>query len=75
MTKPDWEGFGRDLLDSWPVGDIDGDDLFDLALKHRLVVSIPGGFNPEIHEDYEGIGPDPGDPWFKYNFRPKGKTP
>lgn len=68
---PDWEGFARDLLDNWPVGDVDGATLFDLATKHGLVVEIPGGFDPEIHEDIEGVCPEKGDPWFRYNFHPE----
>lgn len=32
-AKPDWEGFGKAVCEHWPVGDIEGADLFDLALS------------------------------------------
>ncbi|NOD65770.1 hypothetical protein [Ruegeria sp. HKCCD6109] len=65
---PDWEGFGRHLLEDWPVGDIDGADLFDAALKHGLIWEIPGGYDPDQHIDAEGIAPERGDPWYEYAF-------
>ena len=65
---PDWEGFGRDLLESWPVGDIDGSELFDAALRHGLIREIPGGYDPEKHIDTEGICPERGDPFYEYAF-------
>ena len=65
---PDWEGFGRDLLESWPVRDVDGAELFDAALRNRLIREIPGGYDPEQHIDADGICPEPGDPWYEYAF-------
>ena len=47
---------------------ISKDELFDTALKFNLIREIPGGYDPENHIDAEGIGPDPGDPWYEYNF-------
>ena len=66
--KPNWEGFGRDLLESWPVGDVDGADLFDAALRNGLIREVPGGYNPEQHIDAECICPEKGDPWYEYAF-------
>jgi len=71
---PDWEGFGRDLLESWPVGDVDGAELFDAALRNRLIREIPGGYDPEQHIDADGICPEPGDPWYEYAFRAQEDT-
>ena len=71
---PDWEGFGRDLLESWPVRDVDGAELFDAALRNRLIREIPGGYDPEQHIDADGICPEPGDPWYEYAFRAQGDT-
>ena len=67
---PDWEGFGRDLLESWPVRDVDGSELFDAALRNGLIAEIPGGYDPDQHIDAEGICPEAGDPWYEYAFHP-----
>ena len=66
---PNWEGFGRDLLESWPVRDVDGSELFDAALRNGLIQEIPGGYDPEQHIDAEGICPEKGDPWYEYAFK------
>ena len=66
---PDWEGFGRDLLESWPVRYVDGLELFDAALRNGLIREIPGGYDPEQHIDAESICPEPGDPWYEYAFK------
>ena len=69
-NAPDWEGFGRLIVDEWPVGDIEGSYLFDMAVKHGLIREISGGYNPDEHIDAEGICPETGDPWYEYNFGP-----
>ena len=66
---PDWEGFGRGMLEDWPVRDVDGAELFDLSLKYGLIAEVPGGYDPEQHIDAEGISPETGDPWYEYTFR------
>lgn len=66
---PNWEGFGRDLLESWPVRDVDGSELFDAALRNGLIQEIPGGYDPDRHIDAEGICPEKGDPWYEYAFK------
>ncbi|WP_411975971.1 hypothetical protein [Sulfitobacter faviae] len=66
---PDWEGFGRAMLEDWPVRDVDGAELFDLSLKYGLIAEVPGGYDPEHHIDAEGISPETGDPWYEYTFR------
>jgi hypothetical protein len=66
----DWEGFGRDLLESWPVRDVDGSELFDAALRNGLIAEIPGGYDPDQHIDADGICPEAGDPWYEYVFHP-----
>lgn len=73
---PDWEGFGRSIMDyGWPgeIPEIEGSDIFDLAEAHNLIREIPGGFNPDIHHDDVGVGPEPGDEWYEFNF--SGKIP
>ena len=50
VNGPDWEGFGRALMDNWPTGDVEGSDLFDLSRKYRLIVEVPGGYDPEEGE-------------------------
>jgi len=68
MSKPDWEGFCRDILEEWPTRDVDGGELFDLCLKHHLIREVPGGFQEDQHMDADGICPEEGDPWYVYNF-------
>ena len=65
---PDWEGFGRDLLEEWPVRDLTDGELFDAALRNGLIHEIPGGYDPDKHIDSECICPEPGDPWYEYSF-------
>ena len=67
-SGPDWQGFGRAMVESWPISDIEGSDLFDMALKFGLVAEIPGGYDPEQHIDSEGVCPETGDPWYEYTF-------
>ena len=69
FDPPDWEGFCRDLLEHWPVGDVGGAELFEAALRNNLLREIPGGYDPENHIDAEGICPERGDPWYEYNFK------
>lgn len=70
-SAPNWEGFGRALLEDWPTGDIEGSFLFDMALKYALIREIPGGYDPDQHEDVWGIYPEPGDAWYEYAFGPE----
>jgi hypothetical protein len=65
-NAPDWEGFARDLLDEWPVKDVEASELFKAALSNGLIREIPGVFGPDT--DTEGICPEPGDPWHEYAF-------
>lgn len=68
-NTPDWEGFGRALMVEWPANyDVEASELFELALKYHLIRPIEGGFNPDEHIDAECIYPEPGDPWYEYNF-------
>ena len=73
-TVPDWEGFSRAVLSQWPVNDIEGAELFELALKYGMIREIEGGFNPEEHDDYDSIYPEEGDPWYEYTFSAKDWT-
>ena len=50
VDGPDWEGFGRALMENWPTGDVEGSELFDLSHKYRLIVEAPGGYDPEEGE-------------------------
>lgn len=65
---PDWKGFSLAIMEEWQDhGDIEASTKFDLAVRHRILRRIPGGYNPEEHEDAQGICPEPGDPWFELN--------
>lgn len=69
-TGPDWVGFGKAAMEVWPHGDLDGFALQDLAEKHGLIRKIPGGFDPEKHEDVDGVCPEPGDDWYGRTYEP-----
>ncbi len=66
--EPDWEGFGRAVMASWPDGDLDGYELQELAAKHNVLSEVEGGYNPEIHGTDHWFDPVIGDPWFVKNF-------
>lgn len=66
-TGPDWEGFAKAITGDWPDDDVDGADVFQCAVKHRLIIEVPGGFDPDKHDDDHGIGLLPGDPFFQWN--------
>lgn len=62
--KPDWEGFARKAMESWPYGGLDGGDLQDLAEQHGLIVAAPGGYDPTKHGPCD-CGCEPGDPYYQ----------
>ena len=70
IEAPDWEGFGRAIMDyGWPTTvSIEDADIFDLALEYQLIRKIPGGYDPERHNDAHGTCPEPGDDWYEHNF-------
>jgi hypothetical protein len=60
-----WARLGAAVMEGWPeYGDLDGWQLQDAAEKAGVLVEVPGGFDPEIHEDTVGIDVQPGDDWF-----------
>jgi hypothetical protein len=62
--KPDWEGFGRAIMESWPYADVEGGELQDTAEYFGLLRREPGGYDPEKHgEDFADIC-EPGDEFF-----------
>ena len=67
MTKPDWEAFGREIMEAWPEGDVDGFELQEIAHKHRVLVKTK--FDPAKHGAYDDYGAEPGDPWFLRNYK------
>lgn len=69
MTKPDWEAFGKAVIGEWPgLYDLEASEVFDLAKQHGLVVEIDGGFDPDRHDDFHGVGLEKGDPFYRFNF-------
>lgn len=67
MTKPDWEGFGKAIMEEWGAHcDIEASEKFELALKFNVLREIPGGFDPEKHVDAFGCG-ERGCPWYELN--------
>jgi hypothetical protein len=67
LLKPNWEAFGREIMEAWPEGDVDGWALQEIAAKHRVLVEVE--FDPAIHDDDEGYGAEPGDVWFLRNYK------
>lgn len=66
--KPDWEGFGKAIMERWPEGDVDGFELENIAKRYGVLVEEPGGYDPEKHgEDFVG-DPEPGDTWYVRNY-------
>lgn len=56
---------GAAVMEFWPeAADIDIGDLQDMAIKAGVLKAVPGGFDPEEHEDTCGYGAEPGDEWF-----------
>lgn len=47
----------------WDRSDPDGGDIQDLAEKFGLIERVD--FNPDVHDDYYGVGLEPGDDWFQ----------
>ena len=66
---PDWEAFGKAVMENWPLGDVDGFELQELAVKHSVISEVPGGFNPDIHQGCDDYGAEPGDQWFERNYQ------
>lgn len=72
-----WAKLGHAVMEGWPeLGDIDGFGLQDMAEAAGVLVAVPGGFDPEHHEDTIGVDVEPGDPWFEIIRAPAAlKTP
>lgn len=66
--KPDWEAFGRAVMEAWPDSGLDGFDVQELAEKHGLIVEAPGGFDPKVHLDPLGIC-EPRDTFFLRTYK------
>ena len=65
MSKPDWEAFGRAIMEEWQAHcDVDALDKFELAIKHGILKEIEGGFDPKVHVA-EYCDASKGDPWYK----------
>ena len=43
--------------------DLEAGEVFDAAKDFGILIPVPGGFNPEIH-DHDYSCAEPGDPWF-----------
>jgi hypothetical protein len=65
-----WAKLGVAVMEGWPdgFGDIDGFQMQDMAEASGVLVAVPGGFNPEEHDD-NGES-EPGDPYFFIIKRP-----
>ena len=66
--KPNWERFGMQIMRNWPQGDVDGGDLQELAIENNIILLIPGGFDPEVHDSEYSDFYEPGDQWFERNY-------
>lgn len=68
FKEPNFQGFADAIMEHWPMSDVDGADLQELAVKFGIIAPIPGGFDPEEHDDEVGYGAEPGDPWFQFTY-------
>lgn len=61
----DWEGFGRRILERFCEGDseIDMMDVQDWGEATGVLISKPGGYDPENDIDLTGAS-EPGDPFY-----------
>ena len=66
LLKPNWESFGREIMEAWPDG-VDGLDLQDIAVRHMVVVETT--YDPAKHGADGDYGAQPGDPWFVRNYK------
>lgn len=67
-TKPDWEAFGKAVMENWQYHcDVDAAEKFEFAVKHNILREIPGGFDPKKHDDDVGCA-EKGDPWYELNI-------
>lgn len=68
---PDYKGFTQAIMEGWQDhGDVDAFTKFELACRHNILREIPGGYNPEQHDDAVGVCPEMGDPWYEMNDAP-----
>ena len=66
-NPPDWEAFGRQLMECWGGGgDLDVFDLQAAAVRHRVLIEAPNGYDPEINED--AFDAKIGDTWYVRNY-------
>lgn len=63
----DYKGFAHAIMEAWPTGGVDGGDLQEIAVEFGLLTGVPGGFDPEKHEDAECCA-ERGDPWFMRSY-------
>jgi len=72
-NRPDWEGFGRAIMEVWPDSGIDGEDLQEAAEHYGIIYRAPGGYNPHRHGDEWADIIKPGEPFFVRNYDRGGK--
>lgn len=65
----DFEAFAKEIMERWPECGVDGFELQELAERHGLIESVPGGFDPAKHVDRYGDA-EPGDPWMRLTYTP-----
>ena len=66
--RVDFEGFSRAIMNCWPIGDVDGLHLQDLAVKHGLLRMEP--YDPEKHGEAE-YDEEPGDEYYVFAYLPR----
>lgn len=69
MTKPDWEAFGREIMEAWPEGGVDGFELQDAAVKHGVLRETAYDFKAHGKEDHYDWGLQEGDVYFERNYK------
>jgi hypothetical protein len=71
-NKPDWESFGRGIMEllEWSDISLDAGEVFEIAHKYKIIREVEGGYDPDKHY-HEEIDAEKGDLWFENNFEEK----
>ena len=69
MTKPNWEAFGREIMEAWPEGGVDGLDLQDIAVRHGVLRETAYDFKAHGKEGHYDWGLQEGDVYFERNYK------
>lgn len=68
MTEPNWEAFGREIMEAWPEGGVDGFGLQDIAVKHGVLIETKFDLAKHRDDHTDAWGVRQGDPWLERTY-------